>query len=170
MNRWGIVIGSSSQEELRGQMPTGYLTTMAPCQVRQGLRELARIEENIRHRTQLTAYYQRELPRLGFAAVRASADENMPLLRYPVRVANKRELLALAAEARVEIGSWFEIPLHPEGTHMPDFGYQVGMCPRAEAACAEVVNLPTHLKVTPAIAERTLEFLAQNARPAEEPR
>ena len=58
-----------------------------------------------------------------------------PLLRYPVRVANKRELLALAAEARVEIGSWFEIPLHPEGTHMADFGYQVGMCPRRGGLC-----------------------------------
>jgi len=48
---------------------------------------------------------------------------------------------------------------------MEAFGYRQGMCPEAEAASREVVNLPTHQKVSMAIAERTLDFLRKQARP-----
>ena len=40
--------GSSSPGELRGVMPDDYMTAMAPCQIRRGLKEMARIGENIR--------------------------------------------------------------------------------------------------------------------------
>jgi len=88
LNRLGLAVGSSSQEELSGKMPKRYLATMAACQVRQGLREMAEIEANIRHRVRLTAFYQAELPRFGFAPLPASVVEGLPLLRYPVRVDN----------------------------------------------------------------------------------
>lgn len=164
MGKLGLVVGSSSNKELRGSMPAGYLTTMAPCQVRKGLREMARIESNIAHRIELTRYYQRELPNIGFSALSAKVPEGLPLLRYPVRVANKQEILAKAKKHRVEIGSWFEVPLHPEGTRMEEFGYREGMCPEADRASREVVNLPTHLKVDESTAEKTLDFLKTYAR------
>jgi perosamine synthetase len=166
LNRLGLAIGSSSQEELQGEMPKNYLTAMASCQIRQGLREMAKIEANIEHRIRLTAFYQAELPRLGFTALPSTVSDGLPLLRYPVRVANKEEVLSLAGRARVEIGSWFEVPLHPAGTRMEAFGYRDGMCPEAEAASRQVVNLPTHRKVSAAVAEQTLDFLRKQARPA----
>jgi len=165
--RLGLVIGSSAREEYRGVRPAGYLSRMAACQARQGLREMARIEDNLRQRMRLTAFYRRELPRIGFAAVPGVPEEGWPLLRYPVRVANKAEVLALGARQRLEIGSWFELPLHPAGTRMADFGYAAGTCPQAEAAAAEVINLPTHLRVTQAIAQQTVDFLRRHARPVE---
>lgn len=161
----GLTIGSSSAEEYRGVMPAGYLSRMAACQARQGLREMARIEDNLRHRARLTAFYQRELPRIGFAAVAGVPADAWPLLRYPVRVADKGEVLTRASRQGLEIGSWFDLPLHPAGTRMEDFGYSPGACPQAEAASAEVVNLPTHLRVTDATAERTVQFLRLHARP-----
>lgn len=164
LNRLGLAIGSSSNQELEGEMPPRYLTTMAPCQVRQGLLEMARIDENIEHRRRLTAFYQAELPRIGFESVSVADVVGLPLLRYPVRVANKQEVLAQAPKAGMEIGSWFEIPLHPAGTRMEAFGYRDGMCPEAEAASREVINLPTHLRVSMATAERTLDFLRKQAR------
>lgn len=166
MGKLGLAVGSSSNKELRGAMPDGYLTTMAPCQVRKGLREMARIESNIAHRIELTRYYQRELPNIGFSALSAKVPEGLPLLRYPVRVANKQEVLAKAKKHHMEIGSWFEIPLHPEGTRMEEFGYRDGMCPEADRASREVVNLPTHLKVDETTAAKTLDFLKRFAGPA----
>ena len=111
-----------------------------------------------------TAFYQAELPRLGFAPLPAHGCRRFAAVAVSVRVANKEEVLVLAGRARVEIGSWFESPLHPAGTRMEAFGYREGMCPEAEAASREVVNLPTHRKVSPAVAERTLEFLRKQAR------
>lgn len=165
LGKLGLVAASSSNKEMRGELPPGYLSTMAPCQIRKGLREMARIEENIAHRIELTRYYQRELPLIGFPALSAKVPEGLPLLRYPVRVANKQEVLAKSKKHRVEIGSWFEVPLHPEGTRMEAFGYREGMCPEADRASREVVNLPTHLKVTEPTADRTLDFLKKVAKP-----
>ena len=67
LNRWGLVIGSSSEGELKGEMPRGYLATMAGCQMRRGLREMSRVEENIAHRRRLTAFYHGRLAELGFS-------------------------------------------------------------------------------------------------------
>jgi dTDP-4-amino-4,6-dideoxygalactose transaminase len=80
-------------------------------------------------------------------------------------VRNKAQVLSLAINAGVEIGSWFEVALHPAGTKMEDFGYAAGTCPEAESACRQVINLPTHLKVDQATAERTLKFLRKHAVP-----
>ena len=147
-------------------MPADYLTTMAPCQSRRGLCEMARIQQNIQHRKDLTGFYQRELPKMGFAPLAARGVEQWPLLRYPVRVQNKAEVVSRAIREGVEIGSWFEIPLHPAGTRMTDFDYHEGMCPEAESACRQVINLPTHVKVDRATAERTLDFLRKHAAAA----
>jgi dTDP-4-amino-4,6-dideoxygalactose transaminase len=159
LNRLGLVTGSSAEKVPSREMPCEYLKTMAPCQVRQALRELTRIEENIAHRTRLAAFYQRELPRIGFSTGCSIVPDRLPLLRYPVRVANKHEVLSLAQKMGVEIGNWFESPLHPAEVPAHDFGYCPGMCPEAELAGAQVVNLPTHLNVSQAVAERTLRFL-----------
>ncbi|MCE5303106.1 MAG: DegT/DnrJ/EryC1/StrS family aminotransferase [Planctomycetaceae bacterium] len=165
LNRLGVVKGSSSTQELRGEMPSDYFTAMAPCQIRRGLREIARIDENIRHRTELTAFYHGELPKIGFTPLDVPGIERQPLLRYPVRVANKAEIVKLAVRKGVEIGSWFECPLHPEGTRQEDFGYRSGMCPESERAAREVVNLPTHLKAGAQTAKKVLEFLRRYAEP-----
>jgi len=165
LTKHGLVVGSSSAEELKGDMPEGYFSTMARCQIRKGIREIGRIEQNTRHRKTLTAYYRERLPEIGFAACRFDGGEELALLRYPVRIANKNEVLQRAEREGVEIGSWFEVPLHPAGTRMEDFAYQLGMCPEAERAAREVVNLPTHTKVTERTAERTLRFLQNVAKP-----
>ena len=91
--------------------------------------------------------------------------EGSMLLRYPVRVSNKLELLDKAKQARVELGSWFESPLHPLPlSELHRLGYRVGQCPNAERAARETVNLPLHQQITPKEAERVLEFFLRNSR------
>jgi perosamine synthetase len=65
-----------------------------------------------------------------------------------------------------EIGSWFESPMHPEKDDMTKFGYTLGTCPESERAAQEVVNLPTHLKITQKEARRVLDFLVKHAKPS----
>ena len=40
----------------------------------------------------------------------------------------------------VELGTWFECPLHPIETPLELYGYREVMCPVTEQACCEVVN------------------------------
>jgi perosamine synthetase len=77
-----------------------------------------------------------------------------------LRVANKESLLAAAKAQQVELGSWFETPLHPVPLEVHHrFGYRLGQCPNAESAARETVNLPLHSRVSVAETARIVAFL-----------
>ena len=86
------------------------------------------------------------------------------LVRYPIRIAQKEAALAAAAKAGIELGSWFECPLHPIETPLAAYDYEMGMCPEAEKACKETVNLPLHGRVNDAVARKTVDFIAGYAQ------
>jgi len=81
------------------------------------------------------------------------------LVRYPVRIAEKDKALAQAARAGIELGSWFECPLHPIETPLASYDYELGMCPEAEKAARETVNLPLHPRANEKTAVKTVEFI-----------
>ena len=137
---------------------------MGPSQQKWGLRELAKQDAVFEHRKAIAALYDAELAEKSWPAL--ARPEGSMLLRYPVRVGNKEELLDKAKQARVELGSWFESPLHPLPlSEHHRLGYRLGQCPNAERAARECVNLPLHEKVTPAETERVLDFLFKNCSP-----
>ncbi len=165
-SRLGITAGSSTNEELAGSMPAGYLKKMAPAQMREGALNLQSIDASIAARHRNTALYTEMLRQTPYRTPAVTEQRECALLRYPVRVANKRACLQLAARERLEIGSWFEVPLHPEGTDMAALGYRDGMCPEGEKASREVINLPTHVKINKAEVQNVVRFLQKFAAPA----
>jgi dTDP-4-amino-4,6-dideoxygalactose transaminase len=104
--------------------------------------------------------YDELLAAKGFKSSRDSRDWAEPVMvRYPVRIAEKDKALAQAAKAGVEIGSWFESPLHPIETPLASYDYELGMCPEAENAAGQVVNLPLHPRVSEKTAGKTIKFI-----------
>ena len=83
------------------------------------------------------------------------------MVRYPVRIKEKEKALETAASAGVELGSWFECPLHPIETPLKAYDYEIGMCPEAEKAGREVVNLPTHPRANEKTVRKTVEFITR---------
>ena len=160
LSRKGIAIGSSVEAELRGEMPKGYAKRMSSFQHRLLQWKLARLDGEVRHRRRLKEVYDRCLARVGFPVLGALQYAEPVLLRYPVRVSNKSEVLARAREERVEIGDWFDQPLHPKESDQRVFGYRQGMCRNAEAAADQVVNLPMHMRINDKLAEKIVLFLA----------
>jgi perosamine synthetase len=65
-----------------------------------------------------------------------------------VRTRHKRQLLAAAASEGIELGVWFEGPLHPMPIEPSALEYPSGACPVGEALACEVVNLPTHPRLS----------------------
>jgi perosamine synthetase len=124
------------------------------------LSQLARMDAVAAHRTRIVAIYDRR------AAV---AREPEPLVRYPLSVDDpdgfERWFLEHGWDVR---GRWFSAPLHPAGTDLGAFGYEVGSAPVAEQLAATVVNLPTHPLVSDEEAEDLIDLaLAYGARPLE---
>lgn len=171
MFRWltkkGLVIGSSSTEEFEPKMPEGFFMGMSAGQARAGLKRLRKIDANLAHRREMRQKYDELLREAGWQVPDLPDCADPVLVRYPVRVADKEKAIAEAPGRGIELGTWFECPLHPIETPMDKYDYQVGMCPVAEQACREVVNLPTHLRAGRRTAERSVAFV-QDIGPAQE--
>ena len=159
MTRKRIVVGSSDSGEFEPTMREGFFAGMSPGQARAGLRQIGKVAANLAHRRAMRNVYE-DLLREAKWEVPPLPDFMDPVLvRYPVRVADKARAVAEAPRHGVELGTWFEIPLHPKETPMERYDYEEGMCPVAERACREVVNLPMHPRADEATARRSVEFL-----------
>jgi perosamine synthetase len=162
LTKKGIVIGSSGTSEFQPVMAIDFFKSISPVQARSGSRQLKKIAESIRHRKEMARLYDRLLEQKGWAVRRDDRSNSDPVLvRYPVRIDNKEEALEKAAKAGIELGSWFESPLHPIETLLDVYEYELGSCPQAEKAAQEVVNLPLHPRVTEKTARKTVEFITR---------
>jgi perosamine synthetase len=159
LTKTGLVVGSSSPAELYPTMEPGFFKGMSPMQARAGLRQLHKREQNIAHRTALAAVYDRLLAERGWPLPPIPPELSPVLVRYPVRVADKPRAIATAARHFVELGSWFECPLHPIETPLEAYGYHTGLCPEADRASREVVNLPLHPRANQATVRRSVDFI-----------
>ncbi len=161
LTKSGWVVGSSCNAEFTPQMASDFFKGMSKLQAKSGLWQLRHLDNNIAHRHRMTKLYEQLLAEQGWPVTQVAPHVEPSLVRYPVRVANKERALADAAKHFVELGSWFECPLHPKETNMAAYGYHTGMCPEADRASREVVNLPLHPRTSPATIKRSVAFISR---------
>lgn len=160
LTKKAMVVGSSSTSEFQPTMAKDFFKAMSSVQARAGVRELKKIGQNIAHRRKMAEFYDKLFGEKGWPVRKYDSSVIEPVMvRYPVRIAEKDKALAEAAKAGVELGSWFECPLHPIETPLGVYDYQIGMCPEAERASNEAVNLPLHPRAGERTAKRTVEFI-----------
>jgi dTDP-4-amino-4,6-dideoxygalactose transaminase len=160
LTKKGAVIGSSSASEYEPVKAGDFFKAMSSVQARSGIRQLSRTEENIAHRRKMAQTYDELLAAKGWKSSNDRRDWAEPVLvRYPVRITEKDKALVQAAKAGIELGSWFECPLHPIETPLASYDYEPGMCHEAEKAARELVNLPLHPRVSKKTVERSVNFI-----------
>ncbi|UCE47705.1 MAG: DegT/DnrJ/EryC1/StrS family aminotransferase [Phycisphaerales bacterium] len=162
--RKGALVGSSSAGEFEPVKAVDFFKGLSAAQARSGLRQLRKIDHNIAHRLSMALRYDVLLKGKGLESRSYDGGVMRPVMvRYPVRVAEKTEALEQAATAGIELGSWFECPLHPIETPLASYDYEIGMCPEAEKAAREVVNLPLHQRTHEEILRQSVDFIARFA-------
>jgi dTDP-4-amino-4,6-dideoxygalactose transaminase len=167
LSKWNVFVGSSGEDELNCAVPRDITWRMSCFQASIGVNRLRMHQQYVTHRRHLVDFYQSYLQSRGWLATSERSDVNSIYLRYPIRVANKWEVLGKAEKARVELGSWFESTLHPIHDSLDRFGYHTGQCAVAERTASEIINLPLHSRVSIDEAERIVEFVCKNSqRPA----
>jgi dTDP-4-amino-4,6-dideoxygalactose transaminase len=77
---------------------------------------------------------------------------------YVVRVARRDAVLAALADARIEAGVHYPVPIHLQGAFR-HLGHRKGDLPVAEAAAGEILSLPIYPGITPAQQERVVDVL-----------
>jgi len=136
----------TSEEELAGERPDHYEERLAAGQAEIALRQLAHLGENVAHRRRVAAAYTAALGPMGFVAPVVADDAEPAWVRYPVRVAD-REAAIRALRRRTVPGTWFT-SVQEEAVRPTINGYVAGTCQQAETAARELVNLPTHPRVS----------------------
>jgi dTDP-4-amino-4,6-dideoxygalactose transaminase len=162
LTKKGAVVGSSSSAEFDPVMAADFFKAMSSVQSHSGLGQIRKVEENISHRKQMASLYDTLLAAKGFPSrVYDKSVIDPVLVRYPLRIKEKDKALEMAASAGVELGSWFECTLHPIETPLEKYDYIPGMCPEAEKASRETINLPLHPRASEKTVHRTVEFISQ---------
>jgi dTDP-4-amino-4,6-dideoxygalactose transaminase len=159
------VVGSSSESEYEPVKANDFFKGMSSIQARSGLKQLRKIDRNIAHRLSMALRYDRLLTDNGFKSRSYDSSIMRPVMvRYPLRIAEKAKALEQAAKSGIELGSWFECPLHPIETPLALYDYEIGMCPEAEKAAREVVNLPLHPRANEHTVRRSVDFITRFAQ------
>lgn len=162
LTKKGIVVGSSSTCEFEPIMEKDFLKAMSSVQAVAGIRQLNKLEKNIAHRRQMAELYDELLSKYGWPIRNYNKEIMSPIMvRYPVRIKEKNKAIQQAASAGIELGTWFECPLHPIETPLEKYDYKLGMCPEAEKASREVVNLPLHPRATEKTVRQTVKFITR---------
>lgn len=164
LSKKGLVVSSSDSDEWHGEMPADYKRAMSFMQSKLILRGLEDVDEYIAHRRMLRRLYDEALAAEGLPALRDPEHIDSVLLRYPLRAPNKYQLIEDARHKSIELGDWFNHPLHPIGWELSALEWVEGQCPRSERAAAETINLPMHARIGEKEVRRTVEFLAQRLR------
>ena len=162
LTKKGVVVGSSCGSEFNPVMADDFLKKMSGVQASSGIKQLKKLDKNIEHRKTMASLYDQLLAEKGWPVRQYdSSVQNPVMVRYPVRIKEKEKALEQAASNGIELGSWFECPLHPVETPMEKYDYQIGMCPQAEKASDEIVNLPVHPRTSESTIRKTVEFITR---------
>jgi len=149
-------------EEMSAIRPEGYPTRLSNIQARLALRQLLRIEANLRRRREIAASYDVALRGLGLTVAEQKAY--LPAyIRYALLTRDRERLKELFSKNQVELGEWYNSVVHPRGSSLEAVCYEEGSCPVAEFAAEHCVNLPTHPKVSHGDVRRIVRLLQQNA-------
>jgi dTDP-4-amino-4,6-dideoxygalactose transaminase len=109
-------VESTTIEEMEGKMPEKYPVKLSNIQARIGRSQLKGLQKNIEHRYKIAKVYECWLKTHG---CEVPADDNglykPSSIRYWFLTANKEELQRYFYRHNVQLGEWFECPVHPKG-------------------------------------------------------
>ena len=152
---------STADAELEGREPPGYRWRMGDAQARLGLAQLHRLPRLNAARVATAKAYTEALRAHGLDSPAAPGAGRPVYVRLPYLARRRAALLAAARENGLELGPWFEAPVHPGRTNLAAVGYNGGNSPVAERTSYAIVNLPCHPRVTLADVARYVELLAR---------
>jgi len=146
------------EDSLAGRQFQPYPIRLGNLMAYAGILQLSRVDEDVINRQQLVEYLESELPKLGakipvYDHKRARPSWN----RYPVIVENRSRWQELMNQCGLSAGDWLSAPIHPQGSDFVTAGYQAGMCPTAEKAARQIINISVDRRVSLARLEKWMQ-------------
>lgn len=130
------------------QIDLGYNYRMTDIHAALGLNQLKRVDEFVKTRTQIAAFYHQELQNLPFKLPFQHADAKSSWHLYVIRLdldkckSTRREIFEALWEHSVPVNVHY-IPVHTQPYYQAR-GFKVGDFPCAERHYTEALSLPIH--------------------------
>ena len=153
LNRCGMFVPIVTDEEKRGHMSpiVHKLPNVCAALALYSLRKLKSLNE--RRRT-LTDFYRRKGVERGWPML-TGVTEGLPLQKFPLFVQNAQNIRSELKKRNIHLDDgWTGCVICPDSVEPFDAGYEWGRDPVAEAACMQILSLPTHPTMTVMQAER----------------
>ena len=153
-------------KEKRGLRPSFFPRRLPNALAALAFSQLQRLERFNTHRREIAETYSSSL--IDLPAGRQGSYHHLQLknaseaifLRYTVRHPNAHAILKTARKQGLYLGDWYTSVIAPADSDLFAMHYAPGSCPRAERLSKEVLNLPTHIRMTQEDAERIVQFLS----------
>lgn len=163
--RWlsknNLVVGSSTGDEISDvKMAPDFFMDYTEVQAKEGYRNIKRLKELIKLRKDNAKLYTDYLKSNSKSFIPENQFENHSFLKYPILVRDRDRFNELARKAKIELGDWFNSPIHPVKNGFEKWHLNVDDFPIAKSYSSKVVNIPTDTKkpdLVIAFLERNLE-------------
>lgn len=163
LSKKNVVTGSSEGTELEStKMPKNYLKKLGSFQAKKGVLAVKSISANIESRISLSHKYSNLLKQIGKNSAFVPTDRIHTFIKYPILVKDRAKFILLAEKNAIEIGDWFNSPLHPVQGSLELWCLNAKDFPNANRISRHIVNLPTHGQINEKYFNRIEKFLIEN--------
>jgi len=152
-HRIGLLGRMIEKSEYGGSKPKWMPAKISPALAELGLNQWKKMKKLNTHRENISKIYSQELG--------VNYDGATSLLRFPVLVKNRAELIKTTKAKGIVLGDWYKKILYAPQETLDHLGYKAGSCPNAEKIKDQIVNLPTYIGVK----EKDAKVIANMVRP-----
>jgi len=145
--------------ERRGQPPPFAMKKISNALAALALHQLAKLPRNNDHRQQIARRYDDGLADLPVKRVKTTPGSEPVWLRYVLLTPKARDLRTYAKRRQINLGDWYTQAIAPDRVAVEAIAYDSALCPKAEAASEQTVNLPTDVNITSIDADRIITLL-----------
>jgi len=156
MNKLGFFVPIVTEDEKKGHM-SPIVHKMPNACAALALYSLKKLETLNERRRALTNFYrhkglERQWPLL------AGITENLPLQKFPLFTSKAEDIRKTLKQENIHLDDgWTGCVICPDSVEPMKSGYEWGADPTAEAACVQILSLPTHPTMTVIEATRLVE-------------
>jgi perosamine synthetase len=124
---------------------SGYIKSPDTLTIREGLIQLKSYPEVVEHRRKNVIYLENLLKEKSLPIWDRNKSADITMLRYPVFVDNKVELLNIALRRGWDVGGWYNSPVHPlQDEDMSKVNYLQGSAVNSERLIKRLIHFPTN--------------------------
>ena len=147
LSKYNIILGSSSAEEIKGIIkPVDYFKGKSEFQMKIGLKALMKFNDLIVLRKQNANIYREFISKKKKTLLQDGNDKNHSYLKFPLLVKERDSFLILAEKNKIELGEWFNSPIHPVKENLEMWGIDLKKIPNSQNISNKIINLPTDSK------------------------